>query len=435
MLLVNFISGLSVIALVISIVYALRSIMLAKFNISATSLMSFSFLLFTLLVFRSITNIEIISSNYFVYTELIILLISIFLLIFSINFFKNINSYINAKKQLEISNSMLYNIVDNNYSPSMVVDEKFNISYINSAMASMIKANPESLINTDVFQHPFQFNNYLNQKDLSEIHQSKQIFHSSFSSEHSHFDLIVSPITNQHNTNAFLIQCPDNTDFQMLKKAIQERDERFFKIVESSPLAIFIHSDYKIKYINNLAAQKLAAKSTQELLGYDILKLVNDQDKDKAQDRVTKLYNTSCKKYHFRQNIIRTDGLAFFADIVTASCSYGNKPAAQVIFQDISSQISAENQLSLSESKQSVFLHNAPIGIFILNSKGFFTDLNRSALKLTQYSKEELLSMHFSSLLHSDFLQKPAMIFSCYLNPTSLMTNTNVLQKINPYSG
>lgn len=65
-----------------------------------------------------------------------------------------------------------------------------------------------------------------------------------------------------------------------------------------------------------------------------------------------------------------------------------------------------ENALRESEEKFRSYTENAPDGIFIVNSSGFYIDANPAAYKMFACSKKELLTMHISQFLCSEDQEK-----------------------------
>ena len=51
-----------------------------------------------------------------------------------------------------------------------------------------------------------------------------------------------------------------------------------------------------------------------------------------------------------------------------------------------------------SNAKFKNYIENAPDGVFVLDEKGNYLDVNHAATVLTGYSKEELLTMKFGDL-------------------------------------
>jgi diguanylate cyclase (GGDEF)-like protein/PAS domain S-box-containing protein len=65
-----------------------------------------------------------------------------------------------------------------------------------------------------------------------------------------------------------------------------------------------------------------------------------------------------------------------------------------------------ENALQESEDKFKSYIEMAPMGIFVVNAMGRYTDVNEMACKLTGYNREELLSLSIIDFLLPSYAEK-----------------------------
>ncbi|MEA1921037.1 MAG: PAS domain S-box protein, partial [Pseudomonadota bacterium] len=70
---------------------------------------------------------------------------------------------------------------------------------------------------------------------------------------------------------------------------------------------------------------------------------------------------------------------------------------------DITERKKIEEDLRLSEEKFRAFTENAQVMIYTYDSKGIFTYINKMCEVLTGYSRDELIGMNFTKLLHDDY--------------------------------
>ena len=71
----------------------------------------------------------------------------------------------------------------------------------------------------------------------------------------------------------------------------------------------------------------------------------------------------------------------------------GNLVKVTGVISDITKQHKAERALLESEKRHRTYIEDAPIGIFIVNDKGEYVDVNPSACKLLDYTRDELLRL------------------------------------------
>ena len=77
----------------------------------------------------------------------------------------------------------------------------------------------------------------------------------------------------------------------------------------------------------------------------------------------------------------------------------GNIIGAIESSRDITERKKAQDALKLSEEKHRNYIENAPDGVFVIDEKGHYIEVNRASSKMTGYSKDELLQMTISDLL------------------------------------
>ncbi|MFH1116821.1 MAG: PAS domain S-box protein [Pseudomonadota bacterium] len=76
--------------------------------------------------------------------------------------------------------------------------------------------------------------------------------------------------------------------------------------------------------------------------------------------------------------------------------------------KEISRRKEAESKLTESEKRYRQIIENASDVIFRTDANGYFTYVNQTALKLSQYSRDELVGKHFLELIRPDFREATA---------------------------
>ncbi|MDX8404934.1 MAG: EAL domain-containing protein [Mariprofundus sp.] len=131
-----------------------------------------------------------------------------------------------------------------------------------------------------------------------------------------------------------------------VRQELEESENKHRQLVENTPLAIIIATDGKVRYINPAATAMLGARSMDELLDRVVLDFIVDQDKD----AVTAGFHTLQQGDNLQaleERFQRLDGDIFWGEMRGVPLEYDNKPAIQLLIQDISKRKQAEQQLQL----------------------------------------------------------------------------------------
>ncbi len=95
---------------------------------------------------------------------------------------------------------------------------------------------------------------------------------------------------------------------------------------------------------------------------------------------------------------------------------------------DVTERISAEQALKNSEEKYSTYINSAPFGIFVVNEKGEYIDVNPSASKITGYDREHLLEMSIQDITAKESMQDAIQGFYALKESGSLDTELQFIR-------
>ena len=117
---------------------------------------------------------------------------------------------------------------------------------------------------------------------------------------------------------------------------LKESEERYRALVELSPVAIGIHSEGKVVYVNSAGVKLFGAKSTNDLIGKPIMELVLPSFRDLVQDRVKRATSNKEKLESIEEKLIRLDGEELDVEVSAIPTEFAGKDAVQVVIRDIS---------------------------------------------------------------------------------------------------
>ncbi len=98
-------------------------------------------------------------------------------------------------------------------------------------------------------------------------------------------------------------------------------------------------------------------------------------------------------------------------------------------FIDVTGQRKAEYALKQSEAKFKSYIDNSPEGIFVVDEKGRYIEVNKAACEMTGYSKNELLEKGFMDITSPDDLQKMVWNFKDFSVNSILTDDLHFIRK------
>ncbi len=121
-----------------------------------------------------------------------------------------------------------------------------------------------------------------------------------------------------------------------LNLKLKENEERYRTLVESSPVAIGIHSEGKVVYANSAAVKLFGAETDKELIGKPIMDLVYPSFKDLVQERVKRATVLKQRLESIEEKFLRLDGKEIDVEVSAIPTVFEGKEAVQVVIRDIS---------------------------------------------------------------------------------------------------
>lgn len=131
-----------------------------------------------------------------------------------------------------------------------------------------------------------------------------------------------------------------NTETQL-----KDSEQRYRTLVESAPVAIIIHCDEKFVYLNPTAIRILGGKSEADFVGKSLYDIIDPTQHEATRKQVIALYKRSEAVLHAKNVLFRLDGIPITVKLVSSPITYQQKPAALVVFQDITASIASDAKL------------------------------------------------------------------------------------------
>jgi two-component system, cell cycle sensor histidine kinase and response regulator CckA len=204
----------------------------------------------------------------------------------------------------------------------------------------------------------------------------------------------------------------DITDLKKTEESLQESEEKYLRLLNSTAEAIYgLDLQGKCTFCNPAGLRLLGYEVPEDLMGKDMHEMIHHTRADGAPYR-----RQECQIYvaihEARPNHV-TDELFWRADGTSFPVEYWSYPMLEagsvvgsvVTFLDISERIRAERALRQSEEKYRGLFENASYGIYRSSADGRLQDVNAAMVSMLGYGcKEELMALD----LNTDIYEKAA---------------------------
>lgn len=193
----------------------------------------------------------------------------------------------------------------------------------------------------------------------------------------------------------------DITDRKLAEQALRDSEERYRRLVETSPDGIFVHQDGRVVFANAAAARLLGAPSPADLIGVPVSDLIHPSVIDEVRARLRRLADGAESVPPLDQKIVRLSKDTLDAEIAASACMYGGRPAVQVVARDITQRKAAEARLRFQAS----VLSQVDDAVIALDDAKRITYLNAAAARIYGVHQPDMIGRHISELYTQQWLR------------------------------
>ncbi len=119
------------------------------------------------------------------------------------------------------------------------------------------------------------------------------------------------------------------------ERTIIENEERYRMLVENSPVAIGVHCEGKIVYMNPAGIRLFGAVSAKELIGRSMMDFIHHDQKKFESGSAGKFRTKGMTVEGIPEKLVRFDGKIIDVETAAIPTYFEEKPAIEVIFRDI----------------------------------------------------------------------------------------------------
>jgi PAS domain S-box-containing protein len=128
----------------------------------------------------------------------------------------------------------------------------------------------------------------------------------------------------------------DTTLQKQTAAALEQSEQRYRNLIESSPDGIYVNQMGRFVYVNSALVKLLGAQSTDELLGTSVFDRIDPGHNVMVIERIRKQLESATSAPLLEERFVRLDGQVIDVEVTAMPCIYDDAPATQVIVRDIS---------------------------------------------------------------------------------------------------
>ena len=156
----------------------------------------------------------------------------------------------------------------------------------------------------------------------------------------------------------------DITEYKAREAELRGGEERYRRLLDGIPDAVFISSAGKIAFANRSAIELLGADSHQALVGKSMLDFLHPHDRARHQERVARMLADGKQPPRAEEIVVRLDGAELPVETRSACIDWNDKPASLAVLRDISFRRRKEAELAESERRIASISQNIPGALY-----------------------------------------------------------------------
>jgi len=145
---------------------------------------------------------------------------------------------------------------------------------------------------------------------------------------------------------AALVMVRDLTERNRADEALRQSEERYRRLVELLPDAIYVHREREIIYVNAAAIKIFGAERAEQIIGRDFLDFCHPDDRPRIRARLAQVAENGESSEFAERRRIRLDGTQFPAETAAQHLTWEGRPATLVVVRDLTERKRAQEALA-----------------------------------------------------------------------------------------
>lgn len=315
----------------------------------------------------------------------------------------------NAQRAVQDARDFAESIIATIREPLLVLDDTLEVVSVNHSFLKTFQVTPEETVGRKVYElGNSQWNIPKLRSLLEEILPANSHF-DDFEVTHTfeHIGRRTMVINarrmfrKENRSQLILLAIEDITQRKQTELLIQETEERFRRLADTTSTAIFIYQGEKFVYVNK-ATQTISGYTQEELLAKRFWDVVHPDHQELIRQRGLARQSGESVPERYEFKIVRSDGTERWIDFTTGKIDWQGEAAAIGSAFDITDRKIAEEKLQRSHAEYERFFLEDLTGDYIATPEGRIIACNPAFLRIFGFnSKEEALATTFASLFRS----------------------------------
>ncbi|UPW18356.1 sensor domain-containing diguanylate cyclase [Agarivorans sp. TSD2052] len=158
--------------------------------------------------------------------------------------------------------------------------------------------------------------------------------------------MIIDQLTDWQGEPAIQVTIIDVSEQVAAEKRLEESEQRYRSLLETSIQGILVHRDFEPLYANQALVDLIGYDSPEDILNMpSLLSLIPEANQQQAMQSHEQLIERQAATNNFVVEYVRRDGTSVWLQITAAPVRWGDKPAVQAVMMDVSQQHQHQRRL------------------------------------------------------------------------------------------
>lgn len=141
----------------------------------------------------------------------------------------------------------------------------------------------------------------------------------------------------------------DIAERKRAEQLLLQSEERYRRLIDVSPVAIFVHRGEKISFVNQQGLALLGATCREQVVGRSPFDFIHPEHADAARHRIHRIVHEGEEVVPAEERFVRLDGSVVEVEVVAARFVDQEGVGIEVVVRDVSERILMQEQLKKAE--------------------------------------------------------------------------------------